>query len=137
MKRVFKIAAAAMLFLAWSVNVWAWPSVYPTGTTIYDPEKSFNGYTLYSPMIGQRGATDFYSKPCKAYLVDMNGNVVHEWKLPFPPGLHVELLPNGHLLAAGRTDRLKPEDRFPLKFDLDGIAGWIYELDWNGKVLKS
>ena len=85
MKCVFKIAAAAMLFLAWSINVWAWPSVYPTGTTIYDPKKSFNGYTLYSPMIGQRGATDFYSKPCKAYLVDMNGNVVHEWKLPFPP----------------------------------------------------
>ena len=135
MKCVFKIAAAAMPFLAWSINVWAWPSVYPTGTTIYDPKKSFNGYTLYSPMIGQRGATDFYSKPCKAYLVDMNGNVVHEWKLPFPPGLHVELLPNGHLLAAGRTDRLKPKDRFPLKFDLDGIAGWVYELDWDGKVL--
>ena len=25
----------------------AYPNVYPTGTTIYDPEKCWNGYTIF------------------------------------------------------------------------------------------
>ena len=44
------------------------PSVFPTGTTIYDPAKCWNGYTLI-PM-----------KKIGAMLIDMNGNVVKVWK---------------------------------------------------------
>ena len=44
------------------------PSVFPTGTTIYDPEKCWNGYTLM-PI-----------KKVGAVLIDMNGNVVKVWK---------------------------------------------------------
>ena len=44
-------------------------TVYPTGTTIYKPEKCFNGYTLYPSMKPGVGAV----------LVDMNGNVVKSW----------------------------------------------------------
>lgn len=135
MKHIFRLFTLSTFLVALAANAWAWPSVYPTGTTLYDPESSFNGYTLFSPMNGARGATDFYSKPGQAYLIDMNGNVVHEWKLPFPAGLHVELLPNGHLLATGRTDRMEPKDRLSVKLDLDGIAGWIYELDWDGNIV--
>ena len=39
------------------------PSIYPTGTTIYDPEKCWNGYTIYS------------ARETGAALIDMNGNV--------------------------------------------------------------
>lgn len=44
------------------------PSVYPTGTTIYDPEKAWSGYTLM-PVSG-----------IGAILIDMNGNVIKVWK---------------------------------------------------------
>jgi len=29
-------------------TVFSYPSVYPTGTTIYKPEKCWNGYTIMS-----------------------------------------------------------------------------------------
>ena len=44
------------------------PTVFPTGTTIYDPEKAWNGYTLYG--IEEVGTV----------LIDMNGKVVKFWK---------------------------------------------------------
>ena len=40
------------------------PSVFPMGTTIYDPEKAWSGYTIM-PIVGTG-----------AVLIDMNGNVV-------------------------------------------------------------
>ena len=43
------------------------PNVYPTGVTIYDPEKCFNGYTLFNaPEVG-------------TVLIDMNGGEVKIW----------------------------------------------------------
>ena len=44
------------------------PSVYPTGTTIYDPAQTWNGYTVLS-VLGTRAAI----------VIDMNGNVVKQW----------------------------------------------------------
>ena len=44
-------------------------TVFPTGTTIYNPEKCYDGYTLYlSKTLG-----------VGAVLVDMNGEVVRTW----------------------------------------------------------
>ena len=43
-----------------------YPSVYPTGSTIYDPDQCFNGYTCFRSHEG-------------VALIDMNGNVVHLW----------------------------------------------------------
>ena len=44
-------------------------SVYPTGTTIYDPEKCWNGYTCFRGGVG--GAVG---------IIDMNGNMVNLWQ---------------------------------------------------------
>ena len=57
------------------------PSIFPTGTTIYKPEKCWNGYSLFQ--VNGKGAT----------LIDMNGNVVRTWKdfLGFPN----KMLPGG------------------------------------------
>jgi len=40
------------------------PSVYPTGATLYDPQRAWSGYTL------------FQAAGHAAVLVDMNGCVV-------------------------------------------------------------
>ena len=42
-------------------------SVFPTGTTLYYPDKCYNSYVLYD---GRDGAS---------YLIDMNGSIVHSW----------------------------------------------------------
>ena len=58
-------------------------SVYPTGTTIYDPEKCWNGYTSFSA-----------GGP--AQIIDMNGNVVNSWQ-----GLsgQAKMFPGGYVTA--------------------------------------
>ena len=52
-------------------------SVFPTGTTIYEPEKAYNCYVLHE---GRDG---------RSYLIDMNGNTVHSW--PYT-GFPVEMI---------------------------------------------
>ena len=52
-------------------------SVFPTGTTIYKPEKAYNCYVLHE---GRDG---------RSYLIDMNGITVHSW--PYT-GFPVEMI---------------------------------------------
>jgi hypothetical protein len=54
------------------------PSVFPTGTTIYDPARAFNSYVLFA-------AGDGVSR-----LIDLNGNVVHDWKLTGQPAAYID-----------------------------------------------
>ena len=49
-------------------------TVYPIGTTIYDPEKAFGGYTLLN----------FLHEP-DIVLFDMNGRVVNTWRVERGP----------------------------------------------------
>ena len=61
------------------------PTVYPTGVTLYDPEKAYNGYTVM-PVKGQG-----------AMLIDMNGQEIKLWK-----GVHGfpnKIFPGGYLLG--------------------------------------
>ena len=60
------------------------PSIYPTGVTIYDKEKAFNGYTLYN---SDWGAT----------LIDMNGRLVKVWSGVDAP---LKPLPGGQIMAS-------------------------------------
>jgi hypothetical protein len=43
----------------------------PLGLTTYQPDKAFRGYTLFAPM-----------RDTSAYLIDMQGAIVHRWQLP-------------------------------------------------------
>src|SRR5215831_18441090 len=40
----------------------------------YDPERAFTGFTLFSPLPSTNKTV---------YLVDMLGNVVHTWNMPY------------------------------------------------------
>jgi hypothetical protein len=111
-----------------------------TGLISYDPEKAFNGYTLYAPMqLPTPKWNGVYSEPSYAYLIDMKGNEVHRWHLPCPPGLHGVLLQSGHLLVSGidgnRDDPDKPGSAPGYKYRMGGAAGYLFELDWEGNIL--
>jgi outer membrane protein assembly factor BamB len=92
------------------------------GLTAHDPSKAFPGYTLYAPMFGDG----------EAYLLDMDGNVVHEWKSPLEPGDYVYLLPNGNLFALGKTPA-PPGENFPAWHVFKG--GAMFELDWDSNIV--
>ena len=63
-----------------------------TGLTGLDRDKACPGYVLYSPM-GVSG---------DAYLINLDGEEVHHWSLPHPPGLYGYILPNGNLFYGGK-----------------------------------
>ena len=68
-----------------------------TGLTAFDPDKACPGYVLYTPM----------ASPGDVYLVDMEGNVAHQWAMPHPPGLYGYLLP----IRRGWTETCSTEAR--------------------------
>ena len=88
-------------------------SVYPTGTTIYNPEKCWNGYTLFPA----KGAAQF---------IDMNGNVVNSWK--GLSGYPTKMLPNGDIMGtSGRP--------VALRYAKNGDNSDLMQVDWDGNVV--
>ena len=90
------------------------------GLRAYDPERAFSGFTLFAPHFVQNK---------NVYLIDLKGEVVHTWKMPYPPGLSGYLTERGTLFFNGRS----PEENFLSRFPFKG--GVVLEADWNGKVL--
>src|SRR5215470_9378146 len=90
------------------------------GLRALNPARASPGCTLFSPLIWGEG---------RVYLVDLRGDVIHTWTLPYPPGLSGYLTERGTLFYNGRT----PEESFLSRFPFKG--GVVLEADWNGKVL--
>jgi hypothetical protein len=87
------------------------PSVYPTGTTIYDKDKAWNGYTVFPSVRG-------------AVLIDMNGNEVNRWA--GLGGFPNKILPGGYVL--GNTGTRKGPRAYQDQLNL-------VEADWDGNIV--
>ena len=96
-----------------------WSIHHPIGLIHHTPAATYRGYTLFSTT---RGGKD-------AYLIDMNGDVVHKWHSD--EGIHYAyLLDNGNLLC--RT--MPPEDAGGVE-TLGGSSASVLELDWDSNVV--
>jgi len=102
------------------------PSIYPTGTTRYNPTKAFNSFILFT------GGDNI------AHLIDLNGNSVHEWKdaaghsTLIDPALNGGKL--GHIFVTIDTIEGKGTDLVPGQVNRR-ISKTIGELDWDGKTV--
>jgi hypothetical protein len=90
-----------------------------TGVRAFDRSLACPGFTLFAPMNGNG----------TVYLIDLNGKVLHEWHMPYPPGLYGYLTEGGTLFYNGKI----PNDTFLGKSPFKG--GVALEADWNGRVL--
>jgi len=90
------------------------------GLRACEPKRAFAGFTLFAPHFVENRTV---------YLVDLQGEVVHTWNMPYPPGLSGYLTERGTLFFNGRTSEQSFLSRFPFK------GGVVLEADWNGKVL--
>ncbi len=98
-----------------------WSIHHPVGLIHHTPAASQPGYTLFSTT---RGGED-------AYLIDLDGNVVHRWHSE--EGIHYAyLLDNGNLLC--RT--FPPEDAGGIE-TVGGSSASIIELDWDSNLVWS
>ena len=110
--KVLSIAALAIVLAP--AEFQAAPSVYPTGTTIYQPDKAWSGYTVLNST-GRGGAV----------LIDMNGTELKRWDdvWGYPP----RILPGGYLMG-GVTERVPHQENVSLtQFDWEGNIVWKFD----------
>src|SRR5437667_10888008 len=121
-----RILSATALISAAVSPALAEPSVFPTGVTVYDAALAYNSYVVFA-------APDH-----KTRLIDMNGNVVHQWDYAGFPSQVLDPAAakgaKGHLLVQlstieGGGAGVVPN--MPAEFKNKTIG----ELDWNGKTV--
>lgn len=88
------------------------PTIYPTGTTIYKPEKCWNGFTIF-PASGEG-----------VMLIDMNGREIKLWKNV--NGFPVKMLKDGHIMA-----QVKERPWQEMLNEYEDLS----EIDWDGNIV--
>lgn len=114
-------------------SVWRRAELEGVGVVRHEPQQSFGGYTLFTS-----------GHASGAQLIDMDGNVVHEWKLGFheawPDPPHVaypipepfilwaraHVFPNGDLLGIYVASDDTPQGYGMVKLDRDSNVVWRY-----------
>jgi len=107
--------ATSLIAISITSQIYAFPSVFPTGTTIYKPDQTWNGYTIFDAQDGQG-----------AILIDMNGNVVRQWQeISSVPG-PFRVFPGGYIMG-GDVPRLPHQEAIVMKqFGWEGNEVWSY-----------
>lgn len=89
---------------------------HQTGLTHIDRDRATPGFTIFAPSFDE-----------KVHLIDLDGNVVHDWSI-LPGGTNYnELLPNGNLWICETLT-----DGPPLG---PGKGGVLHEYDWDGNLV--
>lgn len=92
-----------------------YPSIYPTGVTIYNKEKAYSGYTIFPSAKG-------------ALFIDMNGNEVKLWA--GLGGFPNKILPGGYVMGTtgARGGKYAYQDQLDLvQVDWDGHIVWKFD----------
>jgi hypothetical protein len=110
--RTAPILALAMVLAGCTLLGW-----YNGGIAIAAPGEE-EAYILFAPL-----------RQTTTYLIDLDGNVVHEWELSGKPGNAVYLLEGGNLLASYAVTNSS--------FPADGSAGGVELLSWDGNQIWS
>ena len=102
-------------------------TIFPTGTTIYKPDEAYSSYILISDhtsmgnhpsaKVREAGGDKF---PDDIRLIDMNGNLLHTWKVDPYFNKRSRLLPNGNLVCVGL-------DKTIIEYDWDGRVVWTHQ----------
>jgi Arylsulfotransferase (ASST) len=115
------LCAAAALVAVLELTARAAPSVYPTGTTIFDPSKTWSGYTVF--VLPETGAV----------LIDMNGNEVRRWdQFTGLAGGPVRMLPGGQVV--GPVGPLRPHQEATALVQYDWANNEVWRFDHSEQV---
>ena len=108
-----------------SAVAFGYPTVYPTGTTIYDPDNAYGSYILVADHNDRSNHPSAAARtegqvPGDIRLIDMNGNVVHTWNVEPYFNKRARVRKNGHLLYAGPDKRV-------IQYDWDSNIVWEHK----------
>jgi len=115
-------ALAGLSLILFPIEFLAFPSVYPVGTTIYAPAKTWSGFTIYDTNEDQG-----------AVLIDMNGNELKHWDgVSATPG-PFRILPGGYVV--GGDVLRKPHQEAVALVQLDWHGNEVWRFDRNEQVV--
>lgn len=114
-------AAGALGFLLRPFGALAFPTVFPHGTTIYKPEKCWNGYTVFGTEVLSEGSV----------LIDMNGAVVRQWKDIGQEDHPPKILKGGYIAGTHRPSPEKKGRIWGLEDSSDLVVA-----DFDGKIVR-
>jgi outer membrane protein assembly factor BamB len=132
----FAVLAAMMVLGIGVPGAEARPTVYPTGTTIFNPEKAQPNVFIMT--VGE----DHIS------IVDRNGNEYHRWTIPSGySNVRARLDSKGNLLVGAAQQDMSARDTWALahpasiaEYTWDGKKLWEYNvpegLEWHNEVQK-
>jgi len=120
------VRRALLLGLAGAVLAFAYPRVFPTGVTLYDPARAYNSFVFFGTL----------EDAGESYLIDMNGHEVRHWSYGGIPPVYLNPAltggARGHVLL--QLSAIDPQPGVP--------AGPAYfrnrtigELDWDGRIV--
>jgi len=116
MNRFAYVSAVTILMFAAALTL-AGQSVYPTGTTIYDPNQTWSGYTVLSPLRTQA-----------VIVIDMNGNVVKRWDgYVNSAGGPARIFPDGIVMGANGAHPPHQESLELIQRDFEGNLIWRFD----------
>jgi len=119
-----KTCAIALFFYVLVLTISAQTAATPTGTTLYDPARTWNGYTVLSPLGTQA-----------ALVIDMNGNVVKRWDgYVNSAGGPARVFPNGVIMGANGTNPPRQESVELIQRDFEGNVLWRF--DHNEQITR-
>ncbi len=99
------VTIGILLCILFTLSAYGKSDGFPSGTTIYKPDRCWNGYTLVPYEGGM------------ILIIDMNGNVVHKWDIGTE---RATLLQDGHVaVMQGSKAR---------EYDWDGNLVWEFEV---------
>ncbi len=108
------LAVAAVIGFPASI-IYAVVSVFPTGTTLYQPDKTWNGYTLLDAADGNGAA-----------LIDMNGNILRRW--PELTGMGpFRMYPGGYVMGGSEFRSPYQESIALVEYDWAGDEVWRFD----------
>jgi hypothetical protein len=115
MSRLTRACIAAVLAHAAAATLLA-QTVFPTGTTIFDPERAWSGFTVLSPLAMQA-----------VPVIDMNGSIVKRWDgFNNSAGGPARVLPGGHVMGANGARPPNQESLELVERDFDGKVLWSF-----------
>ncbi len=114
--RSLKHSFLVATLLSFTAATSAAPTVFPTGTTIYKPAETWNGFTVLSTL----------DTPA-IVVIDMNGRVVKRWEgFNVSAGGPARLLPGGQIIAPSGTYPPHQEAVGLVQRDFDGNVIWSF-----------
>lgn len=115
MKPLNLLAAAGAAVLLASV-AGAAPSVFPVGVTIYEPDQTWNGFTVLSQLRGP------------VLVIDMNGRTVKQWAdFNNSAGGPARVLPDGEIIAPTGARQGRQESLRLVQQDFQGKELWAID----------